>query len=48
MPKNSKPRFFNAPRIPFEGPKSANPLAFRHYNPSEMIDGVALKDHMRF
>ena len=25
--------------IPFEGPKSRNPLAFRHYNPDEVVEG---------
>jgi xylose isomerase len=48
MPKNNPPQFFNVPRIRFEGAKSTNPLAFRHYDPSEVIDGVSLKDHMRF
>ena len=48
MPKNTKPQFFNVSRIPFEGARSANPLAFRHYDPAEVIDGVTLKDRMRF
>jgi xylose isomerase len=48
MPKNTRPQLFNVPRIRFEGPRSTNPLAFRHYDPSEVIDGVTLKDHMRF
>jgi xylose isomerase len=48
MPKTKQPQFFSVPRIPFEGPKSTNPLAFRHYNPSEMIGGKSLKEHMRF
>ena len=26
-------------RIRFEGPKTANPLAFRHYNPDEIVLG---------
>ncbi|HKB90624.1 MAG TPA: xylose isomerase [Opitutaceae bacterium] len=34
--------------IAYEGPKSANALAFKHYNPSEVIDGKTLKDHLRF
>ncbi len=34
--------------IPFEGPASKNPLAFRHYNPDEVIDGLTLRDHLRF
>ena len=48
MPKTPRASFFNTPRVPFEGSRSKNPLAFRHYNPTEMIDGVSLKDHMRF
>jgi xylose isomerase len=34
--------------IPFEGPSSKNPLAFKHYNPSEIIEGKSMKDWMRF
>src|ERR1700722_14223738 len=48
MSKNSHRQYFSVPRIRFEGPQSKNPLAFRHYDPSEVIDGVTLKDHMRF
>ncbi|HEY5227685.1 MAG TPA: xylose isomerase, partial [Opitutaceae bacterium] len=48
MPKNKRPQFFDVPAIPFEGPKTSNPLAFRHYDPAEVIDGVTMKDHMRF
>jgi xylose isomerase len=47
MPK-SKTRFFSVPRIPYEGPRSSNPLAFRHYDPEEVVDGVTMKGHMRF
>jgi xylose isomerase len=48
MPKKTRSPYFSVPRIPFEGPASTNPLAFRHYDAAEMIDGVALRDHMRF
>ena len=34
--------------ITYEGAQSENPLAFRHYNPTEVIDGKTLKDHLRF
>jgi xylose isomerase len=34
--------------IAYEGAQSENPLAFRHYNPAEVIDGKTLKDHLRF
>jgi len=48
MPKNTRPQYFNVPHIRFEGPRSSNPLAFRHYDPSEPIDGATLKERMRF
>ncbi len=34
--------------IPFEGEQSTNPLAFRHYNPDEMVAGKRMEDHLRF
>lgn len=34
--------------IPFEGADSTNPLAFRYYNPDEMIMGKRMEDHLRF
>ncbi len=40
--------FFPVERIPFEGPDSTNPLAFRHYNPDEMVMGKRMEDHLRF
>lgn len=39
---------FSIRKIRHEGPGSKNPLAFRHYNPSEVIDGKTLKEHLRF
>lgn len=35
-------------KIQYEGPTSKNPLAFRHYNPEEVIMGKTMKEHMRF
>jgi xylose isomerase len=35
-------------KIAFEGPESKNPLAFRHYNPDEKVEGKSMKDHLRF
>ena len=35
-------------RIRYEGPKSKNPLAFKHYNPDEVVEGKKMKDHLRF
>ncbi len=46
--KKSKAHFPTVGTIAFEGPGSENPLAFRHYNPSELVDGKSLQDHMRF
>jgi xylose isomerase len=40
--------FPNISKIQFEGPKSKNPLAFRHYNPEELVEGKTMKDHLRF
>ncbi len=34
--------------IKFEGPESTNPLAFRHYNPEELVEGKTMRDHLRF
>jgi xylose isomerase len=35
-------------KIKFEGPDSKNPLAFRHYNENEEIEGRTMRDHLRF
>ncbi|HEY8500586.1 MAG TPA: xylose isomerase, partial [Clostridia bacterium] len=40
--------FKNVSKIQYEGPKSDNPLAFKYYNPDEVIGGKTLKDHLRF
>ncbi|MFI4890198.1 MAG: xylose isomerase [Steroidobacterales bacterium] len=40
--------FKDIPRISYEGPQSRRALAFRHYDPAQIIDGRALKDHLRF
>ena len=34
--------------IRYEGPDSKKPLAFRHYDADEVIEGKTMKDHMRF
>ncbi|MCB1332926.1 MAG: xylose isomerase [Roseivivax sp.] len=34
--------------IRYEGPDSTNPLAFRHYNPDEVVLGKRMEDHLRF
>lgn len=35
-------------RIQYEGPDSKNPLAFKHYNPSEKVMGKTMANHLRF
>ncbi|MFO1095134.1 MAG: xylose isomerase [Planctomycetaceae bacterium] len=40
--------FPGVPKIPYEGPKSKNPLAFKHYNPDEVVEGQKLRDLLRF
>lgn len=35
-------------KIPYEGPQSKNPLAFRWYDASREVAGKTLKDHLRF
>ncbi|HEV3146945.1 MAG TPA: xylose isomerase [Gemmataceae bacterium] len=35
-------------KIRYEGSDSTNPLSFRHYNESEIVDGKSMKDHLRF
>jgi xylose isomerase len=35
-------------KIPYEGPKSKNPLAFRWYNPEEVVEGKTMAEHLRF
>jgi xylose isomerase len=40
--------FQNIGTIAYEGPRTENALAFRHYNPAEVIDGKTMKEHMRF
>ncbi len=34
--------------VKYEGPDSKNPLAFKHYNPSEKVLGKTMADHLRF
>jgi len=35
-------------KIQYEGPKSKNPLAFKHYNPKEKVLGKTMAEHLRF
>ena len=40
--------FGDIAKIKYEGPDSTNPLAFRHYNPDEIVLGKRMEDHLRF
>src|SRR4051812_13845443 len=40
--------FPNISRIKYAGPKSKNPLAFKHYNAGEIVEGKTMRDHLRF
>ena len=40
--------FPKIPKIQYQGPDSRNPLAFKHYNPDELVEGKPMKDHLRF
>lgn len=40
--------FPNIPEIAFEGPKSKNPLAFKHYNAEEKVGNKTMEEHLRF
>lgn len=35
-------------KVRFEGSKSLNPMAFKYYNPDEIILGKPMKDHLKF
>ena len=43
-----KSAFPEVSTICYEGPKSKNPLAFKHYNAAEIIEGKSMRDHLRF
>ncbi|MEC7764056.1 MAG: xylose isomerase [Pseudomonadota bacterium] len=40
--------FSGIQKLRYEGPDSTNPLAFRHYDPDEMVMGKRMEDHLRF
>jgi len=42
------PAFPTITRIPYEGPASKNPLAFKHYHATELVEGKTMKEHLRF
>jgi xylose isomerase len=48
MKKQNKEFFPGISRIQYEGPASKNPLAFKHYNADEIVDGKTMKELLRF
>ena len=40
--------FKNVKQVQYEGPKTENDFAFRHYNPEEIVLGKTMKEHLRF
>jgi xylose isomerase len=44
----AKQAFPDVAKIQYEGPDSRNPLAFKHYDAAEMVDGKTMKEHLRF
>jgi xylose isomerase len=46
--KKTRAHFPKIKSIAYEGPRSANALAFRHYHPDEVIDGRTMAAHLRF
>src|SRR5687767_7254429 len=40
--------FSHIKRIEYAGPKSTEPLAFRHYKADEVVAGKTMKEHLRF
>jgi xylose isomerase len=42
------PAFPDITKIPYEGPFSKNPLAFKHYNAEELVEGRTMEEQLRF
>ncbi len=40
--------FHDIPKIKYEGINTENPLAFRYYNPEEVVGGKTMREHLRF
>lgn len=40
--------FKNISKIPFEGKDSDNPLAFKYYNPDQVVAGKSMREHFKF
>jgi xylose isomerase len=46
--KGKKEYYPGIGKVRFEGNKSKDPLAFRWYNPNQVVSGKKMKDHLRF
>lgn len=46
--KGNKEAYPGIGKIAYEGKNSKNPLAFKWYNPEEVVAGKKMKDHLRF
>src|SRR6056300_1367331 len=44
----SQQYFKNISKIKFEGKDAKNPLAFKYYNPEQIVAGKKMKDHFKF
>jgi xylose isomerase len=40
--------FAEVKKISYEGPKSKNPLSFKHYNATEIVEGKTMEEQLRF
>ena len=40
--------FPDVPKIQYGGPKSKDPLEFKHYDPDEVVGDKTMRDHLRF
>jgi xylose isomerase len=46
---NFKKEYFeDISTVPYEGPNSENPLAFKYYDPDKEIGGKTMREHLRF
>ena len=41
-------KFDEIKKVPFEGPNSKEPFAFKYYNPDEVIHGKKMREHLKF
>ena len=46
--KGNREYFPGINQIAYEGPESDNPLAFKAYDPSRVIAGKTMEEHLRF